>query len=231
MIFVIIITIIRITFIEFDKSSIKSRYILSLKTFLRLLSSSNRQNPYNPRNRSSKIPPHILATIFLPRMFRNFLTHRSFPSTRSIPTGLHLYFSSPPFPTFSLFDHSVSLHQLNYLFPRSSSFRTIFQRQPAVRDSHCSSPSSAAQIQSRYSVYESIIIENVALTHPILFGNAWTDLWLIFISIFISIVMACGLWIRWGIVYRPKGSGASHIMWYIRGIVILESKIEIGMQR
>lgn len=71
---------------------------------------------------------HLISSPLLRRMFRNFLTHRSFPSTRSIPPGLHLYFSSPllspPFSAFSLFDHSVSLHQLNYLLSRSSSFRT-----------------------------------------------------------------------------------------------------------
>lgn len=79
------------------------------------------------KNRSKNSTLYLYHDLLLHRMFRNFLTHRSFPSTRSIPPGLHLYFSSPlpPSSAFSLFDHSVSLHQLNYLFSRSSSFRTV----------------------------------------------------------------------------------------------------------
>lgn len=79
------------------------------------------------KNRSKNSTLYLYHDLLLHRMFRNFLTHRSFPSTRSIPPGLHLYFSSslPPSSAFSLFDHSVSLHQLNYLLSRSSSFRTV----------------------------------------------------------------------------------------------------------
>lgn len=79
------------------------------------------------KNHSKNSTLYLYHDPLLHRMFRNFLTHRSFPSTRSIPPGLHLYFSSslPPSSAFSLFDHSVSLHQLNYLLSRSSSFRMV----------------------------------------------------------------------------------------------------------
>lgn len=47
-------------------------------------------------------------------MFRNFLTHRSFPSTRSIPTGLHLYFSSPVLHSFPLF-HCLTIPSISWI--------------------------------------------------------------------------------------------------------------------
>lgn len=129
---------------------------------------------------------HLISSPLLRRMFRNFLTHRSFPSTRSIPPGLHLYFSSPLPSLFRFFivwpfrfPPSAKLPPFSILLlPHGP----IFQRQPAVpcRDFSTAAPLFPPHRFNRV-IYESIIliIGNAALTHPILSANAWRDLRLI----------------------------------------------------
>lgn len=86
-------------------------------------------------------------------MFRNFLTHPFLPPDQFYPACICI---SPPFPFLFRF-----FIVWPFRFPPSAKlppfsilllYDPIFQRQPAVpcRDFHCSSPFSAAQIQSRY---------------------------------------------------------------------------------